>query len=408
LTTDFSGIPGVIKSRPEDFIVEEIPAYDPCGQGDHTYFFVEKRGMTTLDLVRKLARALGRPERDLGYAGLKDAQAVTRQMFSLEHVDEKQIESLSIDGAKILSINRHTNKIKLGHLAGNKFWIKLRNTVSHAKAITEPCLKMLADRGVPNYFGVQRFGIRGDSWFLGRALLHEDYKEFMSQFCGRPADHERDHIRKARELFDKGLYELSAQVWPGFFRDAKRCCKILAGNPEAHFKAFTNVDRKLIKLFMSAYQSYLFNQIMARRIDTLDKIWSGDLAAREDNGAVFRVEDVPAEQLRADRFDISPTGPIYGYRMMEPTGEEKTIEDEILGAEKVTLEDFKKPKGLKLRGSRRSLRVRMSNLNVDECSDEDGPYLYLQFDLPSGSYATAVLRELMKEHFNSQVNVLPE
>jgi tRNA pseudouridine13 synthase len=408
LTKNFAGISGEIKTHPEDFIVEEIPAYDASGEGDHTYFLVEKRGITTLDLIRRLARALGRSERDFGYAGLKDAHAITKQMISLEHADEKRIESLELEGVKILSVNRHSNKIKLGHLAGNKFRIKLRNTFSGVKAASEPCLKVLAERGVPNYFGVQRFGIRGDSWILGRAILHEDYKEFMAQLCGRPADFEKDHIRKARELYDKGMYELAAQVWPGFFRDAKRCCKILAGNPEAHFKAFTTVDRKLIKLFLSAYQSYLFNEVMARRIDSLDKILSGDPAAKEDSGGVFCVEDVAVDQGRADRFEISPTGPIYGYRMMEAGGEEKKIEDSILAAEKITLEDFRKPKGLKLRGSRRPFRVRMINLEVDEGADNDGPYLYLRFDLPSGSYATAVLRELMKEHFESQSGVIPE
>jgi tRNA pseudouridine13 synthase len=408
LTKSFSGIPGEIKAYPEDFIVEEIPAYEASGEGDHTYFLVEKRGVTTLDMIRRLARALGRSERDFGYAGLKDSRAITRQMVSLEHADEKQIASLELDGIKIISINRHSNKIKLGHLSGNKFWIKLRNTVSNAKAASEPCLKMLAERGVPNYFGVQRFGIRGDSWILGRSILHEDYKEFMAQLCGRPADFEKDHIRKARELYDKGMYELAGQVWPGFFRDAKRCCKILAGNPEGHFKAFTTVDRKLIKLFLSAYQSYLFNEVMAKRIDTLDKIIPGDLAAREDNGAVFRVEDVAVEQDRADRFEISPTGPIYGYRMMEAGGAEKEIEDSILKEERITLEDFKKPKGLKLRGSRRTFRVRMYNLEVDEGSDVNGAYLYLRFDLPSGSYATAVLRELMKEYFEPQSGILSE
>jgi tRNA pseudouridine13 synthase len=401
-------MPGVIKARPEDFIVEEIPVYEASGQGDHTYFLVEKRGLTTLDLIRKLARELNRSERDFGYAGLKDSHAVTRQMISLEHADRDQIQALEIPGVKVLSVNTHINKIKLGHLAGNKFWIKLRDIDFGVKAVAEECLSVLASRGVPNYFGSQRFGMRGDSWILGRAILREDYKEFMDQFCGRAADHERDHIQKARELYDKGQYDLAAQIWPAFFRDAKRCCRILAGNPEAYLKAYKTVDHKLTKLFLSAYQSYLFNEVVARRIETLDKILPGDLAAKEDNGAVFRVEDATTEQPRADRFEISPTGPIFGYRMTTAEGEEGKIEEEVMASENLTLEDFRKPKGSKMRGSRRPFRVRMGDLKVGEGSDDAGRYLFLHFDLPSGSYATAVLRELLKEHFDPLHTVLPE
>jgi tRNA pseudouridine13 synthase len=411
LTKELPGMPGVIKSRPEDFIVEEIPQYLPSGQGDHTYFMIEKKGITTLELVRRLARALGRSDRDFGYAGLKDAQAVTRQVMSLEHIDQARLESLSLPpgtNAKILWINRHSNKIKLGHLAGNKFRIKLRQVPPDALEITKQCLEILNQRGIPNYFGLQRFGMRGDSWILGRAILLGDFKEFCDQFCGRPSPVDRNQSLKARELYDKGLYELSADVWPPFFRDAKRCCRTLAARPDAYFKAFIGVDRKLVKLFLSAYQSYLFNEVLAQRIDTLDKIWTGDVPIREDNGAAFVAEDPAAEQPRADRFEISPSGPIYGYKLLMPAGEELKIEQEILDNEKITLDSFRNAKGIKLRGSRRAFRVQMLNQHVDSGRDDAGDFLSLQFDLTSGSYATAVLRELMKENLSSQIQALPE
>jgi tRNA pseudouridine13 synthase len=411
LTKELPAMPGVIKSRPEDFIVEEIPQYLPSGQGDHTYFMIEKKGLTTLELVRRLARALGRSERDFGYAGLKDAQAVTRQMMSLEHIDPARLESLELPpgtDAKILWTNKHSNKIKLGHLAGNKFQIKLRQVPPDAKDITTRCLEILNRRGVPNYFGLQRFGMRGDSWILGRAIMLGDFKEFCDQFCGRPSPVDRNQVLKARELYDKGHYELAADIWPPFFRDAKRCCRILAGRPDAHFKAFISVDHKLVKLFLSAYQSYLFNEALAQRIDTLDQIWLGDVAMKEENGAGFIVEDVAAEQPRADRFEISPSGPIYGYRLLAPKGDEQKIEQAILDAEKITLDNFKESKGAKLRGSRRPFRVRMTDLDVTAGTDDAGDFLGMNFSLPSGSYATAVLRELMKDHIGSQIQALPE
>lgn len=411
LTKELPGMPGIVKSRPEDFIVEEIPQYLPSGQGDHTYFMIEKKGITTLELVRRLARALNRSERDFGYAGLKDAQAVTRQVMSLEHIDPERIKSLTLPAgtqAKILWTHTHTNKIKLGHLAGNKFQIKLRQIPPDAKDIARRCLEILSRRGVPNYFGVQRFGMRGDSWILGRAILLGDYKEFCDQFCGRPCPADHGHALKARELYDKGLYELAADIWPPFFRDAKRCCRVLAGRPDAWFKAFIGVDRKLIKLFLSAYQSYLFNEVLTRRIDTLDKIWAGDVPIKEDNGAAFIAEDAEAEQPRADRFEISPSGPIYGYKLLMPAGDERQIEQDVLDNEKITLDIFRNVKGVKLRGSRRAFRVQMFNLQVESGIDDAGDFLSLNFDLPSGSYATAVLRELMKEHLTSQIQALPE
>jgi len=402
LTADIPGISGVIKACPEDFIVEEIPQYLPSGQGDHTYFLVEKKGLTTLDLIRRLARALGRRDRDFGYAGLKDAQAVTRQMMSLEHSDPEQIKKLQLDGVRILWVNKHVNKIKLGHLAGNKFWIKLRNVPSDAVETTQKCLDVLLKRGVPNYFGHQRFGMRGDSWVLGGALLRGNFKEFLDQFCGRPSPMDRDQVRRARELYEKGKYELAAQIWPGFFRDAKRICSILANNPENLAKAVHTIDLKLKKLFLSAFQSYMFNQALAKRIDTIDQVLLGDLAEKEDTGGVFRVEDPTVEQPRADRFEISPTGPIFGFKMTQAEGLEGQIENEILADEKLTLEDFRKPQSHKLRGARRPFRVQMTNLDVKMSVEDSDHMLHLQFDLPSGSYATAVLRELMKEHFFSQ------
>ncbi len=401
LTADIPPLDAKFKLRADDFIVEEIPAYQPVGQGDHIYFIIEKTGLTTLELLRKIARKLNIKERNIGYAGLKDSLAVTRQMMSIEHIEPEKIQNLDIPNTKILWVGRHKNKLKLGHLAGNKFCIKLRDLPPDAKTITEKVLSVLEKRGVPNYFGHQRFGVRGDSWLLGRALIHSDFKEFLDQFLGRPTPTERDHIKKARQLYDEGQYELAYHIWPGYFRDAKKACKILAANPNAHKRAVDAIDIKLKKLFISAYQSYLFNQTLAQRIESIDKLYPGDLARREDTGGVFLVEDVSTEQPRADRFAISPTGPLFGYRMKSPEGFEADLENKILESENLTLNDFRKAGNHKVKGSRRSFRVKMSNIDIRMGSDDFGEYLLMQFDLPSGSYATAVLRELLKSENNT-------
>jgi tRNA pseudouridine13 synthase len=402
LTPELPPLAGRIKVQPEDFVVEEIPQYPCSGEGTHIYFAVEKTGMTTLDLLRRLSRALGRRERDFGYAGLKDSQAVTRQIMSLEHIEPERIQALSLPGVQVLWTNRHVNKLKLGHLAGNKFHIRIREIGETAEALARPCLELLAHRGVPNYFGIQRFGVRGDSWLLGRSIIKEEPKEFLDQFCGRPQPNERDMIHRAREAFDRGEYELAAEIWPGFFRDPKRACRILAGKNDAYWRAFSSVDTKLKRLFVSAYQSYLFNQLLGRRLTDLDRLLPGDLAYKHINGAVFRFEDEQAEQPRVDRFEISPTGPLFGYRMPFPQGEAGKMETELLEAEGLSLDAFRNVKGHKIKGSRRPLRVQMANVDIATSQDALGPFLNLSFELPSGSYATAVLRELMKDHLLTQ------
>ncbi|NLX03508.1 MAG: tRNA pseudouridine(13) synthase TruD [Phycisphaerae bacterium] len=402
LTAEVPPLVGRIKVRPEDFVVEEIPQYPCSGEGTHTYFQVEKRGLTTLELVRRLARALGRREVDIGYAGLKDARAVTRQMMSIEHLEPERLAQISLQDVQILRVDRHVNKLKLGHLAGNRFSIKVREIDTSAEQAAREGLETLVRRGVPNYFGHQRFGVRGDSWLMGRAVIQGNPKDLVDQFCGRPDENDREMIRRARELYDRGQYELAAEVWPGYFRDARRACRILAGNPTAFGRAFASIDRNLKRLFVSAYQSYLFNEVLARRIEAIDRMETGDLAYKHENGAVFMVENADVEQPRAAQFEISPSGPLYGYRMRFPEGEPGRVEAAVLEAEGLSTDEFRQAKGHKIKGSRRPLRVRVSELATACGEDEHGPYLQLDFVLPAGSYATAVLRELMKEHLLRQ------
>ncbi len=115
LTADIPGVGGVIKQRPEDFLVEEVPLYEPSGSGTHVYFRIEKKGLPTIQAVQEIARALCRQKCEIGYAGLKDADAVTRQMLSIEHVDPVVVQSLDVPGVRVLNVSRHTNKLKLGH-----------------------------------------------------------------------------------------------------------------------------------------------------------------------------------------------------------------------------------------------------------------------------------------------------
>ena len=396
LTADLAGIGGMIKHFDEDFVVDELPLYAPCGEGTHTYFVIEKRGQTTLAAIGRIARALGKRPRDIGYAGLKDAHAVTRQMLSVEHVDPARVQSLELGRIQVLSVSRHTNKLKLGHLSGNRFTVTIRDLRSLPLPLAEPVIEVLEARGVPNYFGPQRFGARGDNAQIGMAVLRDDYDLAIALMLGRPSSTDHGAMRRARELFDAGDLEAAAEAWPREFPQQARVARALikAGGDAA--KAWWAVDHTLRKFYVAAVQSHFFNQVLAERIDTIDRLQTGDIAWKHRNGASFRVEDAAVEQPRCDAFEISPTGPLFGRKMMEPGGATGQLETQVLGSSGLTKEQLRARDGTKLDGARRPLRVPLTDVQVHAGQDEHGTYLRLAFALPPGAYATSVTREVCK------------
>src|ERR1035437_2748269 len=191
LTSDLPGTGGLIKQHPEDFRVEEVPLYKADGVGTHCYLKIENRDFSNMAAADILAKALGRRNIDIGYAGLKDKLAVTTQWFSVEHLETSRAKTLELPaGRRVVDITRHRNKIKRGHLAGNRFVIKIRypewsrvgasldDPAEKAKAVLEAMEKT----GAPNFFGPQRFGMRGDNHLLGLALLRGDAKDFVDRF----------------------------------------------------------------------------------------------------------------------------------------------------------------------------------------------------------------------------------
>jgi tRNA pseudouridine13 synthase len=396
LTSEIPGVPAQIKRRWEDFVVDEVPAYPASGEGDHIYLRIEKRGLTTPDAVRIVSRELGVPPRNVGFAGQKDAQGITRQWLSVEHVDPERARAIGGERLRVLEVARHRNKLKLGHLRANRFALKLRGVEPERHDDVRAVLELLERRGVPNYFGPQRFGVRGDTWIVGRALLHGDFAEAVAQIAGRAGPLDSGDILRARRLFDQGEYERAAKAWPGGFRDCVRLCGAMAksgGNPKRSIRA---VDRTLLRFSVGAYQSHLFNETLARRIGALDQVLAGDLAWKHDNGAVFLVEDAAVEAPRAARFEISPTGPMFGRRMSECGGEPAQIERDVLERAGDTAEAFTRRGPWQTQGGRRPLRFKMGELAFEFGSDEAGAFVELRFTLPPGAYATAVVGEIVK------------
>jgi tRNA pseudouridine13 synthase len=334
LTHAIPGIGGRIRVSPEDFQVDEQPLYLPCGEGEHLYIKVTKRLLSTPDLVGIISTAVGVKAQGIGTAGLKDARAVTTQMISLHLVTPEQLSRLKTD-ERILSIEilgRHRNRLRPGHHAGNKFRLVIRDVADHARTSAPDVLHILRRRGVPHYFGPQRQGKKGENYQVGAALL-------------------ADAARRAKMSRAKRMWHLNS------------------------------------------FQSHLFNRILARRIDSIDRVFTGDWAIKTDNGACFQVEDAEKEQPRADRFEISPTGILFGSRVSWASGEPGRIEEAVI-TETGTTKDalIAAGKACGFRGERRALRVPLAELEWSI----DGSVLTLAFTLPPGAYATSVLRELMK------------
>lgn len=397
LTADIPPLPAAIKRRYEDFVVDEVPAYEACGNGDHTYFRIEKAGLSTMRAVNDIARALGVAPRMIGLAGLKDARAVTRQMLSIEHTDPARVQAIDVPRIKILVVTKHTNKLRIGHLRGNRFIIKLRETDPNRLGDVRTALDLLARRGVPNLFGAQRFGLRGDTWEIGRALLHDDFETAVSLLAGSPGPHDTGPVKHARELFARGEFDRAADAWPWGFRDCVRVCRTMAKTRGNAKRAMLSVDRKMLQFFVSAFQSWLFNAVVAARIATIDRVLMGDLAYKEGHGAIFRVEQPDVENPRAEKFEISPTGPLLGPRMTRPSGEAADIELAAMTRTGADVEKIIKAAGLRGSGGRRPLRFRPRDAAVDAGTDDAGPFIELRFTLDSGCYATSLLREICKD-----------
>lgn len=416
LTEHLPPVAAIYKASWEDFEVQEIPGLEPVGRGDHTWLEIEKHGLTTSTAVSDVARALGVKPSSVGYAGMKDARAVARQWLSVEHVEPERVRALTIPRIRVLRVERHTRKLRRGWHGGNRFLIRLRPPSSDHPAwtpegwlldTTRGLLSVLERRGVPNYYGPQRFGSRGDTWRVGRALARGEHGEAVALVAGRPlrpgdpgvdpgagVHPDRDDILRARELFDRERFAESAALWPSGFGQCARVASAMERTGGDPARSIRVVGKGLLRLYASAYQAWLFNRVLARRLSGMDRLVEGDLAWKHDTEALFAVTDPTAEQDRVERFEISATGPLVGKRMREPTGPAAALEALALADAAFDPVELGSPLLRPLTGRRRPLRFRLRDVGVERSRDDAGDFLELRFSLPPGCYATAVLREL--------------
>lgn len=331
---------GIFKVTPADFVVDEIPAYAPSGEGPHLYIHLRKTNRTTDSVVGDLSRALDVPRREIGVAGMKDKVGVTTQWISVPankaDLDERA-RALQLDGVEILDARRHQNKLKTGHLHGNRFRIVVRGIDPARMPEVTAALDRIARDGVPNAFGFQRFGRDGDN------------------------------VERARS-------------W-------------LTGKTRAPG------DPKLRRLHFSALQSAGFNAVLEQRVK--DGTWTtpllGDLLKKEETGGIFVCTDVQLDRERAASGEVCPTGPIVGDKMREPDADAFDLEQRIL-APFIEGIDLHRARSLG-EGTRRALRMRVSELLYTPTTTEvtDGnrfagqAAIEVRFVLPKGAYATTVL-----------------
>jgi tRNA pseudouridine13 synthase len=322
-----------IRTTVADFVVEEIAAYEPSGAGEHAYLWIEKRGLSSPELVSRVMRTLGVSSKDVGIAGQKDRHAVTRQWCSIPRRYAERADELNSADLSVLSVTLHRNKLKTGHLKGNRFQLVLRNEqgkfTSEDLSKVQQRMQQLEHTGFPNYFGPQRFGHGGSTLNDGLRLLHGKL----------PKDH-----------------------WP------------------------PNHDRTLRRLALSAVQSAVFNLVAGQRVadGTFATPIPGDVVIRKDGIKPFRYPE------NSEATDLIPAGPMPGPEMMAAEGTVAEMENVALQTLGLKPVDFTRYEKL-TSGIRRKFAEFPSETSVTLTSDEQ---LQLGFSLTAGTYATTMLTEV--------------
>jgi tRNA pseudouridine13 synthase len=393
---------GRIRHEPDDFVVEEIPLLAPLGTGEHVLAVVEKRGLSTLDVLLFLSKALKVSERTIGYAGLKDARALTTQTVSIPRVSPERVRAVEGPRFRVLSAERHPHGVKIGHLLGNRFTIRIRGADLARVGAAEAALADLALRGMPNPYGEQRFGTKLDSHLLGRAIVDEDWAGFLDLLLGQPSALEKDpRMHAARGAWSAGLPDDAFALLPKNHRSEKRALAVWLRTRSPR-EAFDALGPHPKRIWVSAWQSWLFNRVLERRRadGTWDRLLPGDVAWLHASGALLEAGSGPEEAERAASLAASPTGPLPGYDQRLASGAPGAVEREVLRAEGADPEAFRAAH-VRMRGSRRPLRVpvRDASLSVErpEKPAAQGAIgnVLVKFQLPPGAFATVLLDLLM-------------
>ena len=382
---------GKIKTFPTDFVVEEVPLYAPSGEGEHLYITVSKTNMSHDECVRQIAKHFNVLKRDVGCAGRKDFHAVTTQLFSVYVRGKKPEVPETIGNIEVLSSSYHGNKLRLGHLVGNKFTLRIREIEENELPEVEKRLFELSQTGMPNFFGPQRFGNYGNNHEIGLALIKEDYDGVVLMLL---SGEERHH-----DFMRAGEFKKALDAWP-FGNPAERNVLEALVDGKTAQQACKKIEKPLRKLWVNALQSHLFNETLQARIEdgTWNKLLLGDLAWKHDSGGrTFEITEGELQEkelhARVDLFALSPSGPLWGSKMREPSGNVFAMELQVRELNCLQ-ETHLKSMRTYAQGARRPLRVQVKNSTVLLSSDEHGSFFEMEFALPAGSYATTLIEQI--------------
>lgn len=405
--TDAPGCGGILRSSPEDFRVDEVYPDFKYEGGRYLVLDVEKKDWDTHHLIRELSGQLRISQKRFGWAGTKDKRAVTRQRISIMNLDESGLSRITLPDVKIRVLGRTNREVGLGDLLGNRFRIKIkdmrcRDPPSGLAAITEEIGNL---KGLPNYFGTQRFGdIRPVTHKVGEALVRGKMEDAVFIYLAMPFPEEPEATRNAREvLWETKDVRNALKDFPSYLRYELAMLNYLVERPMDYAGSFNVLAPNLRHMFVHAYQSFIFNRILSRRMSEglpLSKAIDGDVVcfAREGLPDLEKTQAVNRDNLDAvnrlvDRGRAWVTLPLFGFETNLADGEEGRIEEKVLRDESVAKEDFRVPANPDL-GSRGNRRTAL--LQVAPSVIVDGNTALLEFFLPKGSYATVVLREYMK------------
>jgi tRNA pseudouridine13 synthase len=350
----------------------------------------------------------------IGTAGMKDRVAVTSQTVSVHLPRKPQLRAIEDPRVQVLWVTWHANKLRRGHLAGNRFSIRIRGIEPVRAPAIWRAIGAMERLGVPNHFGPQRFGMRANGHVLGALQLAGRHEELLGELLSTRGSPFPESERPAREAVDAGNYAEALRLWPRGLDAEYAATRALHRGADAR-SAVRGIRREILELWGDAWQSAVFNALLDARLaaGTLGAIEPGDVVSKQANGAKFLADDAAfaaegEESLaaRAARFEISATGPLPGHDAMRPSGAVLERERAAIAAMGVDPARFDAP-GRRPSGDRRPFRIRLSNPEIEAGFDDHGTYVRVSFDLPAGAYATVALREALGDGLVDASAALP-
>jgi tRNA pseudouridine13 synthase len=424
-SSNLPGIGGNLKLRFEDFIVEEISPMrevlrvedwqtsDPARvvQGERAkniHLTVQKMGLSTFDVAAILASSLKISRGYVGYAGLKDKRALTTQRMSVPSKTIDTLTTLMLSRIDIRNLTYQRRQIEIGDLWGNRFRVALRNSEAVCSESSDALLKL---REIPllNYFGVQRFGVnRPQTHLVGKALVKKDLEEAIKIMLTTTSEHDPDELTDARTKLSEDMKpnERIIDAFPRELRYERDVLTYLAKHENDYEKAFSKVPPRVQTLFVHAFQSYLFNRFISERVKSgmsVDEPESGDFlfqlnTAHSGRDSWLYVSESSIEerrkQVKSGEFGVA--GPVPGFSTKTPPSTQAEMLKHILREEGIELQDFHNPTKRKLDspGGLHLVSIKVSDLKI-QCHEDR---FVFEFSLPKGSYATVVMREVMRNH----------